>query len=287
MNKVANDVVVSSSGAFGGGVLGGGTPLPISYIQKITKISHVKAVLATVTATIPKDAIKTQNPLGSILIGVDKKQDLAYEGATTKIVEGRSFKNDKEIIVGKYLVQNTKLAGRKIKIGDKIKIPKKVKTTIQSLPFETIPSPLPTPTIIVTIVGIYQTGDIITDNNLYGSIKLARDISNTAKDKVNTIRVKIDDVKNVEWVANEIEKKFKNADPAIQTMISKNILSDINKTMDIFRTFLLIIALIAAIVGGVSIMIIMLMSILDRLVEFGILKATGWSNFNIIFNVYD
>ncbi|MFA5368369.1 MAG: FtsX-like permease family protein, partial [Dehalococcoidia bacterium] len=55
--------------------------------------------------------------------------------------------------------------------------------------------------------------------------------------------------------------------------------------MDVFHSFLWIVSLVAAIAGGFSIFIVMLISVIERTKEFGILKASGWSNFNIVGSV--
>jgi len=72
----------------------------------------------------------------------------------------------------------------------------------------------------------------------------------------------------------------------VQTTIAADLLGDINKTLDIFRNFLLVISGVAAVAGGVSILIIMLMNVTERMQEFGILKAGGWSNRNIVSSVF-
>jgi putative ABC transport system permease protein len=43
--------------------------------------------------------------------------------------------------------------------------------------------------------------------------------------------------------------------------------------------------LVAVVAGGASIFIVMFMSVTERRREFGILKASGWSNRNIILSV--
>ncbi len=55
--------------------------------------------------------------------------------------------------------------------------------------------------------------------------------------------------------------------------------------MGTIDSFLWIVSLVAAIAGGISIFIVMLLSVIERTKEFGIVKASGWSNRNIITSV--
>ena len=62
-------------------------------------------------------------------------------------------------------------------------------------------------------------------------------------------------------------------------------LETFEEMMGTMKNFLWIISLVAAIAGGVSIFIVMLISVIERTKEFGILKASGWSNRNIMTSV--
>jgi len=42
---------------------------------------------------------------------------------------------------------------------------------------------------------------------------------------------------------------------------------------------------VSALAGGVSILIVMLISVIERRKEFGILKAVGWKGSNVVFSV--
>jgi putative ABC transport system permease protein len=55
--------------------------------------------------------------------------------------------------------------------------------------------------------------------------------------------------------------------------------------MEIMDRFLYVVAIGAAVAGGASIFVVMLLSVIERRQEFGILKASGWSNRNIISSV--
>ena len=286
--KIAGDVVVAASDApLGGGILGGGTPLPTNFVKRIEKLDHVIALSETVTATIPKQSIKVPNPFGAILVGVNPEKDKTIDGPTANIKEGRLFTTNREIILGRHMQNDAKLAGSKINIGDKIKIPKgKPKITPQFGPSGMPLQPkVEQKYITVELVGIFETGSIISDSNFYGPIALSREIAKISSKKVSNIRVRADDSQNVELLATAIKKEFEKSDPEIEVTISKDILGDLNQSFGILKKFLYAIAAIAFAAGGMSILIIMLMSILERLVEFGILKATGWSNRDIIFSV--
>jgi putative ABC transport system permease protein len=271
--KVAGSILIGSEDSLLGGQMSRvKTPLPVSYIERTEKLDYVDSVSPQVSALIPPEALKTISPIGTFLTGIDLERE--KDGPQDYMIEGRAFKNKKEIIIGKSFKQDLEYFDTPLEIGDKIKIPQ-----INPLTKEV------TGEIELTLVGIFETGNIMSDSGVFGSIDLARELSQIPKDKVSTIIVRADSIDNVDALSRLIEEEFKDSKPGVKLLISKDLLGEATETLDIFNNFLLAISLVAALAGGVSILIIMLISVIERMREFGILKAVGWKGSNIIFSI--
>ena len=95
--------------------------------------------------------------------------------------------------------------------------------------------------------------------------------------------VKVDDIHNVESVANNIKEHFSNKNFGVITQ--KDFLDEINKMILILGGTLLFIALFSGIVASLGIINTMVMSVYEQKKEIGILKALGATN-GQIFNLY-
>ena len=276
MNELAGSIMVSPWDAPPAmGLGGGGTPLPLSYVEGMDGIEHVEAVSYTVTAFVPQRVLDLGNPMGTTLTGIDLERDALMDGATLHITEGRTIEGDEEIIVGQTLWDAAERRGFMGQMA--LDLP----DIGQSF---TVPI-APDKEVELTIVGVFETGDMLTDMNLYTKADTARELSGLAEDRVNTINVRVDSVDNVEGVAAAIEEQYEDAEVPVRILMAKDMVGQINEAMGIFRSSLWIISLVAAIAGGISIFIVMLISVIERTKEFGILKASGWSNGNIISSV--
>ncbi|NIT03548.1 hypothetical protein GTO10_01235, partial [Candidatus Saccharibacteria bacterium] len=81
-----------------------GDPLPKSYVDKIAKLEGVESVSSYVVAQIPMSALQTPTFMGIGLTGVDEDNAEWLGFPNQNIVEGRSFKREREVIVGKHMV---------------------------------------------------------------------------------------------------------------------------------------------------------------------------------------
>jgi putative ABC transport system permease protein len=116
---------------------------------------------------------------------------------------------------------------------------------------------------------------------LYCPVNDARTVSGVPEGW-SQIVVEADSYENVDGVADAIEAKFGDT---VDVISAKSLLQQAQQGMDIIDRFLWVIAVGAAVAGGASIFIVMFMSVTERRSEFGIIKASGWSNGNIISSV--
>lgn len=277
--KAAAEISVSGSAAapMGFGVGNGDNSLiSEKYVKEIEKIENVEVVSSRVMAILPKISVEITDPF-SILVGIDPEKDKKSEGPTTAIFEGRSFSKKNEIIVGKGFLQSASMGdGNKkdLEIGDTITVtipPKKLGQKPKK--------------VNLKIVGKFETGNFLEDFYIFSDETTARNIADVPKNKVSSIIVRADSIDDVEGVEKEIKAKLGKVDPPIQTFLNKDVFSNLQGTLNTFSQFRLAISVVAGIAGGMCILIVMLISVIERKKEFGILKAIGWSNRNITTSI--
>jgi len=275
-NAVAGRLVVSATASpLGLSATGKSSFLPREYVKEIEKMEYVKVASPRLISLIPRESLNIADPFG-IIASLDPQKDKLMEGPTVSLVEGRSFRKKGEVIVGVMLVQSAKLAKNEIKIGDEIKVP---------LPSKKKGAP---PKIYkLKVVGIFETGNILEDWYIFSSEETLKEIANIPKDKVNLIIVEAERADKVEKLAEMIKKKFSERKVPVNVTISKEVISNFQQTINTFSQFRVAVSVVIGIVGGISILIVMLISVLERKVEFGILKAIGWSKKDIVTLVFE
>ena len=275
MSELSGGISVYPADAPVGFMIPGGTPFSISYADDIEAIEHVEVVAPQVLALLSSDVAASGNPFGVTVRGVDLQQDAALDGPTApaNIVEGQTIAGENEVVMGQALATGGGMmahggGGEGYRVGDTIVVP--------------MPGAAP---LQLTVVGIFETGNTMYDASMYTDMATARSLMGLVGDEVNYIRVDVDDTVYVDDVASTIEAMFEDQDAPVQASVATDTLESISDTMSTFRNFLWVISLVAAVAGGISIFIVMLISVVERTKEFGILKASGWSNRNIISSV--
>lgn len=267
-SHLAGEILVSPADAPMGGALGGGSPLPISDAQSIADIPHVITVAPRVVAQIPSTSLPSTVSSGVPLVGVDLSDPNSL--AVTPpgdLLEGRGARAPKEIVVGAQVNAMLRQMGQsELHPGSVVKI-YKLKTHEEEE---------------LTTVGVFETHDALTDGVIYGDVQTARDLLGLDSDEVTALDVEVDDANNASAVARAIADQLQGAQPAIQTSLPGRGLAELSGAMGLLDQFLLAGSVVAAVAGGMSVFIIMMMSVTERLREFGILKAAGWSNRDVI-----
>jgi len=285
MDKMMNDMMTELAGGIGvypadnplAFMTGGGTPFSISYVDDIEEIDHVESVrpMALWFIPTPKNEADTfgadfSDPLGVSLRGVDLTQDAELDGPTANIIKGRGLTpGNNEVILGNVLAgYGRAVGGGYAEVGG----------TFVLLTAENEP-------VTLTVVGIFETGSSIYDQYPYTDIETARGLAGISGNEINFIQIEADRTENVEAVEDAVATMFEDEKVPVRTMIATDLLQSFKEMLGTFSRFLWIVSLVAAIAGGISIFIVMLISVIERTKEFGILKAAGWSNRNIIGSV--
>lgn len=265
MTELAGVLVVYPEDAPLGYSTGGeNVTVPSFYVEGIEGMDHVDVVSPAVSAFIMKGVLDLGDPIGVALTGVVYEQDRALDGPVAHITEGQAPENENEVIIGRSLRQYAEGHGE-----------------VPHLLGYSFGVPVGNSSENLTIVGVYETGAMFVDFGIYGHINTARAMSGLSPEQVSSIRLRANSVNNVEAVASEIEAKYSD----VIVIVPTDLLGQATEAISVFDQALLAISVVAVVAGGASIFIVMFMSVTERRREFGILKASGWSNRNIILSV--
>jgi putative ABC transport system permease protein len=217
-----------------------------------------------------------------ILKGFNSTIDGNWGGATTKIIEGRSFEpNQNETILDSRLID---IADFPVTIGSNLTINLDLSGNKTS---------------ILTIVGIYEQEDIGAptfvprDYYLFTDIQSTWNLLSIATEPSNiytliSLRFNVKGHEDTDKFVDLINN-YSEADgyaPVYVTAFSlATFLREIEDTFAIFDTFTSILSFIVVLSGGMAIIVTQLMSVSARMKEFAILKSTGWKNRHIFKDV--
>ena len=129
------------------------------------------------------------------------------------------------------------------------------------------------------VIGLYETGSLLIDTTIVMEIETARALLNVDKNSVSAFYVEPQPLVDLSdpWA---IGSPATLDDVQFRTMSQFNIqVGDIMGKLDLF---LLLTVGLALLVGGVGIANTMLMSAMERIVEFGVMRANGWTRRNIL-----
>lgn len=230
----------------------GGVDNEAPFLVKLSKLTYQKEIAYTMVIATPTD---------------DRFK--VIEGMNTfKTIEGRNrfYPTDKySVAVGYTLAHGDFLKNKNVKLNDKI--------MIEDTEFK--------------VVGVMEkVGNPDDDKNVYIPLDTAKDLFND-KD-YNEIIVKAKPGADVAKVAEDIKTKMRRdrnqkvgeEDFTVQT--SEQILESVNGILSTVQAFLVGIALISLMVGGIGIMNTMYTSVLERTREIGVMKAIGAKNSDIL-----
>ncbi|RLJ10250.1 MAG: hypothetical protein DRP15_00590 [Candidatus Aenigmatarchaeota archaeon] len=237
-------VIEKDSGFFG--FLGELTDEDIEVIENVGGIKDIVPVLAYV------ERFKSTAGYDWSAIGIDPGKTEYFVGENIEMEEGRSLEEDDTEVA---VVGNDMAEKYDLHVGDT--------WTIQKMEFE--------------IVGIIEKTNIQDiDTSIIVPLQDLQDALES--DTFQMIYVIPEDLRDTEIIAENI----KEASDRLDTLTTKEFARQASEIVERIRFFTMGIGAIAAVVGGLGVMNTMIMSVIERRREIGVLKAVGATNHMVL-----
>ncbi|MBQ2832759.1 MAG: ABC transporter permease [Methanobrevibacter sp.] len=248
LNEGEAEITVTNSTTVGGS----GGMIKAATMDELKNMSGVIDVAGELTyseMSSPSDGDGGFSSMNSVT-GIDSDK-LALVGITK--INGSAFENGaNEAIVGaQYVTLNN------VSIGDTI--------TIHNTEFK--------------ITGIYETGNLFTDDGVYIPLDTMQEFTGT--DGVSTVLVKTGEGENDSVIAENIKDKFND----ISTLTSEDMSEMTDQIVGILDTASLAVSGLAILVGAIGIVNTMVMTVFERTKEIGVLKSIGWKPRRILLMI--
>jgi ABC-type antimicrobial peptide transport system permease subunit len=160
-----------------------------------------------------------------------------------KIVEGQPLQTNRQMIVGKQVAQSMSL-----EVGETFRV--------MDSSFR--------------IVGIYETGGGFEDSGAVITLRDAQRLSGRPH-QVSMLGIKVRDPDRVEEVRDQLAASFPEVDVSLSSEFAESI-----PDMERMGAMVGQIAFMAMLLGALTMLNTMLMSVLERTREIGVLRALGW-----------
>ncbi|NHJ84646.1 MAG: ABC transporter permease [Asgard group archaeon] len=202
--------------------------------------------------------------------GLNPEEDATFDGPTTKITEGRIYQNDYEIIIADYILEG----------GSEVFT---LNETFDLMINYTYSIP-------ITIVGVFETSEEVTkilEPSFIMSVNTSLLINSLTLpfEQIGynkaLIRFESESLEETNAYVEELE----TLEPKLEVSAVGVQIESLGSIMDNFAIVQTILTVIVFVAGGMAIFVAQLMGVSERMKEFAIMKATGWKNRTILFDI--
>ena len=261
--------------------------LPANMVDELRKITGARMVAPEVWKICPPIEGRNLLARAATQMLTRKGADRFSSFAETIMIEGQQLPEHLDLKSGVFeqgLLPPEKGGGRFLRIDDVGKPNVLISTKIA----QDYPNADKTPkkvgdSILIggkkfEVIGIYETGSLLIDTTVVMEITTARELLNVDKNSVSAFYVEPMPLVDLSALGDRITDAVD--DVQVRTMSQFNV--QVGNIMGKLDLFLLLTVGLALLVGGVGIANTMLMSAMERIVEFGVMRANGWTRRNIL-----
>ncbi|NIW10772.1 MAG: FtsX-like permease family protein [Gammaproteobacteria bacterium] len=131
------------------------------------------------------------------------------------------------------------------------------------------------------VTGIFETNTIADVMIALIPIEDARALRNLSEDQISVIEVRPVDPNKADEIRSYVESNFED----YEVVFPEDLVKEATEIMGTLRNTVWLVSAIAVLIGGIGIANAMLMSVMERTPEIGLLKATGWRNIDVGYSV--
>jgi putative ABC transport system permease protein len=267
-------LIVSTGGGLGIGGTDSGFNLLVNDTKTIDAIENVTTSLAIIQRI---GYIKSGEQTRRVtIVGVDYVAYKEIYGSTFLAEVGEIPLNPENttVVVGKRVSDPWNNGTLFCSVGDSVEI-LWTNTTARPLKNETYTGEI---AAVLQEVGGFTIGGP-SDSNIYIPISQAQSFFGTEKCETIIVKLKSDDKATIDSTAKAIKEAFSGQVSVTSSTAVLNIISSVFSTIELFLAG---IAAISLLVAGIGIMNIMIVSLMERTREIGILKALGMKNQTVL-----
>jgi putative ABC transport system permease protein len=217
----------------------------------IEDIREMPGVASAIGALITADALDEDRPF-FLRIGLESE---ALDQFGVTIIEGRAFADDaeNELILGYRAARSLNLGP-----GDEVQVD----------------------TVLYRIVGLYRTGQVAGDSGAMTSLKSLQ-AGERRPATVTLGFVKVEPGTDIRVLRDAIEARF----PNLGTVQTESEFGNVDRNLKLISAANTGVSILALVIGAITVMNTMMLTVFERTREFGILRAVGWPRWRVLLDV--